>query len=281
MIKKSKIPLIIFIILVIVAILVFAIYYTTSKKVEMKAVVVRVYDKSLTVMEIEDTKSLISVGFTKEGNIGFERGQEVAINYSGGIMESYPAQLSEVKKIKITEQKSDVEIPEEIIKFCYNSVENVKYTIEELTDSGITFTITDTNELPYTYGHRYSISKKTENQTQGYVISESSGNFTGSYSGTGPIWSILETNSNIPSEDTEQILFTTTQNNKFVQKRKIDWTPLYGKLKSGEYEFSFDNDIMAVGTSKIGFKIDSNGEITTQLNSNGLFGPIIEKTIKE
>lgn len=280
MIKKSKTPLIIFRILVIVAILVFAIYYTISKKADMKAVVVKVYDNSLIVMETDDTNSLISVGFTKEGNIGFERGQEVAINYSGGIMESYPAQLSEVKKIKITKQKSDVEIPENIIKFCCNSTENVKYTIEELTNSGITFTITDTNELPYTYGHRYSISKKNENQNQGYVISKPTGNFTGSYSGTGPIWSILEANSNIPSEDTEQILFTTTQNNKFVQKRKIDWTPLYGKLESGEYEFSFDNDIRAVGISKIEFKIDSNGEITTKLNSNGLFGPIIEK-IKE
>lgn len=52
-------------------------------KAELKAVVVKVNEKSMLVMETEKANELISVGFTDEGNIGFKQSQEIVICRSG------------------------------------------------------------------------------------------------------------------------------------------------------------------------------------------------------
>lgn len=156
--------------------------YAEDKKYEgyatVEGVVVKVYDRTITVMGLEGKNSLYDVGFGEEGNIGFEKGQEVIIYYGGSIMESYPAQLGDVKKIKITKKKSDIEIPDSIIRFCYTSWGEVEVVVAELTNTGIALVIRDTNEMPYEYSHKYSISKQVP-----YT-----GNAVYHYSpGTGPI----------------------------------------------------------------------------------------------
>lgn len=149
----------------------------------IKAVVVRVHDKSLMVME-NDRQELISVGFTSEGNIGFAQGQEILIYFDGVILTSYPTQLSHVEKIEIVKEKSEIKIPDEILRYCYSSRDNVNVTISELTSSYISLTIIDTNELPYNYSHSYKINKRVKNENYtgiGHKIGEDTENSTSGF----------------------------------------------------------------------------------------------------
>ena len=86
-------------------------------KAELKAVVVKVNEKSMLVMETEKANELISVGFTDEGNIGFKQSQEIVIYFDGMIMESYPAQIGNVQKIEIVREKSNIEISDNILRY--------------------------------------------------------------------------------------------------------------------------------------------------------------------
>ena len=58
----------------------------------------------------------------------------------------------------------DVTIPDNILRYCYNTKDKVTVTVSELTSSSISMTITDNNELPYIYAHSYNINKKVKNK---------------------------------------------------------------------------------------------------------------------
>lgn len=88
-----------------------------EKQSTKKAVVVKVYDKTLLVLGIEREKSLYDVSFSEEGNIGFKPGQEVLIYFDGVVMTSYPGQISNVSKIEITKEQSDIEIPDDVLEY--------------------------------------------------------------------------------------------------------------------------------------------------------------------
>ena len=129
----------------------------------MKAVIIKVYETGLMVMQIdEDRSEVISLGIKED--IGFKKGQELLIHYNGMILESYPAQLGNVGKIEITKENSDVVIPDNILRTFYSFHEKVNITISELTNIGISLTITDTNEIPYDFAHSYIINKKVKNK---------------------------------------------------------------------------------------------------------------------
>lgn len=143
-----------------------------NMKVKMKAVVVKLDDKSLLVMNTKD-KALIRMGTKEVGNIEYKEGQELLIYYDGVILTSYPEQFSSIGKIEIIKEKSDIEIPEKVLKYCYNSRDKVNINIEELTRNSITLSITDTNELPYNFAHTYVIEKQVKNENYtgvGYKI---------------------------------------------------------------------------------------------------------------
>lgn len=155
-----------------------------NMKAQMKVVVVKVSKNHLLVMETEDTASLYSIGITDEENIEFKQGQELLIYFDGMVMETYPAQLGNIGKIEIIKEKSDIEIPENILKYCYSSKENVTVSVNGLTKSSISFIIKDTNELPYEYSNNYIIYKKVKNENYtgiGYQIGENTGNTTAGY----------------------------------------------------------------------------------------------------
>lgn len=182
--KKTKI---ISIVLGILGIFVIFALANTTANGRLKAVVVKVSDRHLMVMGV-DQQELISVGYTKEGNIGYSQGQEVLIYFDGSVMESYPAQLGNVQKIKIVKQKSEVTIPDGILKYCYSSHNNVTVTVEKLTNTGISLTIIDTNERPYNYSNQYKVNKKVKNENYtgiGYKIGEESSNSTPAYTRNG------------------------------------------------------------------------------------------------
>ena len=210
----------------------------------INAVVVEVHEKGMTVMDFEDGNSLITVGFTDEGNIGFKQGQEISIRYSGTIMESYPAQLGNVEKIEIVKEQSDVVIPDSILRFCYSTKENVEVQVTELTNHGITLTVIDTNEIPYNYGRQYTIAKEVKNEAYtgvGEWIGENTDNSIAGYTGTGLeyIWEEVDKVSNLSWEETQ---VETSQNNQeaVAFERKIDWTSLYGNLEERNISIHFN-----------------------------------------
>lgn len=129
----------------------------------IKAVVVNP-EKGLLVMGIENTNDLYSVSYKNKEDIKFKQGQEILIYFDGGVLESYPAQITNVKKIEILKEKSDVKIPDNILRCCYNSRNNVIVSISELSNTGIEIIIKDTNELQYEYSNSYKINKKVKNK---------------------------------------------------------------------------------------------------------------------
>lgn len=182
--NKTKVILVIILLLFILIAVIYGIiknYNTTT----IKAVVVKVFENSLGVMGIENENGIISVGFGDKGNIGFKEGQEVLIYYDGYMLESYPPQLGKVEKIKILKEKSNVSIPDDVLRYYYSSYNNVNINISELTNKGLTITITDTNELPYDYSDiKYTIYKKVKNENYtgvGYKVGEDTEHSTAGY----------------------------------------------------------------------------------------------------
>lgn len=150
----------------------------------IKAVVVKVNENDLLAMGTENETGLYSIGLKNTDNLEFKMGQEILVYFNGDIMDSYPGQLGSVGKIEIIKEDSNVQIPDDIIRFCYNSKDNVTITIAELSNSGITLNIKDTNELPYNYSHSYIINKKIKNKNYtgvGKQIGENTNNSTAGY----------------------------------------------------------------------------------------------------
>lgn len=219
-----------------------------NMKSKINAVIVKVEEKTIYAISTEDTQNLITIGFTEEGDIGYKQYQEIEIYFDGIILESYPAQLGNVGKIEIVKEKSDIEIPENILKQCYSSDDNVNIDILELTCNGIDLNITDFNSLEYNYSHNYKIYEKIKNEN---YDEEGSNSTSLEY-----IWQEKDVISNILSEDTE-IVEETEEN---IIKRKFDWNNLYGELESGEYEFVLgDDDSIGI---RIFFTIDDEYNVT-------------------
>lgn len=89
-----------------------------------------------------------------------------------------------VSKIEVIEEQSSKQIPDDIIRFCYNTKDDVNVSVNEFTRSGITLTITDKNELPYKYSHSYKINKKVKNKNYtgvGQKIGEDTENSTSGF----------------------------------------------------------------------------------------------------
>ncbi len=119
-------------------------------------------ENDLLVMGIENGEGLYSVGLNDFKNMKFEKGQEILIYFNGVLLESYPEQFGNIEKIKIIKDKTNIQIPDNTIRFCYNTKDKVNITISELTNSDITLYITDTNDLQYNYSHNYRINKKVK-----------------------------------------------------------------------------------------------------------------------
>lgn len=79
-----------------------------NMKATIKAVVVKANENNLLAMEIENRNELYSIGLKSFNNIKFEKGQEILIYFNGDVMESYPAQLGNIGKIEVIQEKSDI-----------------------------------------------------------------------------------------------------------------------------------------------------------------------------
>lgn len=183
--NKTKILLIIILLvfIVLIAMIYGAIKYYTTQTIT--AVIVKVNENSLGVMGIKNEEGIISVGFSNEGNIGFKEGQEILIYYDGYMLTSYPPQVGKVKKIKILKEESDITIPDDILRYFYSSYDNVNVNVSDITSKGLIINIEDSNELPYDYSNmKYSINKKIKNEDYtgvGYKIGEDTENSIAGY----------------------------------------------------------------------------------------------------
>lgn len=260
-VKSVVIAIVIILILILISIVLYNKMQPENMRVKMKAVVVKVNENSMLVMEYD--KSLMNIGFSEDGNIGYQQGQEIEIYYDGIIDSIYPGHIGKPGKIKVTKEESNIEIPESILRYAYSSIDNVHVEITELTNEGITLQITDTNELKYLFANSYKIEKEEKNLNytgaSGYKIGEDTETSTAGFTGTGAeyIWEEIDKISDILYEDTEEVKRNTSKN---LIDRKFNWTELYGKLESGEYKFDlFDEDCLGI---TIEFAIDENGNIS-------------------
>lgn len=241
--NKSKI-LIVIILLVTICVLGYVFIQTDDSNI--RGVVIEAREKNLTIMDVKD-EGLYYVSIPENNKLQFKQGQEILIYFNDYaiIEESYPANIGteDIEKIRIVKEKSNVKIPREKLGRIYNSEENVLITIDELSPTGISITINDTNEFKREYSHSnsYRVSKKGSNGSYNELVRKNN----------------IRTNVN-----------SIIGNNGTI-KNTYNWENIYGKLESGEYQFTTSTSDCYMNIF-IKFTIDENGKITYSKAECGL-----------
>lgn len=274
--RGLKVLIIVLVILVVVAVAILLVKHFTTNEVNneltgnsisydnadaiatMDVVIVRVDDTYLEVINKDDPNDVMRANIPDDDTNEYKQNQEVRVYYNGMINEMYPGSFDKVSKIEILKDNSDVTIPEKALKLFYSSRNNVSVSNINVTQTGISFEIKDTNEYKYEYTNTYTLFKKNPEAEQVKAPSMPivTGNTTSSYEGSGiPLWEEASKVSDVNSEDT-----VTSENIAEGTVRKIcDWTNIYGKLESGEYDFSLTVEGFYI---RIKFTVNENGEIS-------------------
>ena len=274
--RGLKVLIIVLVILVVVAVAILLVKHFTTNEVNneltgnsisydnadaiatMDVVIVRVDDTYLEVINKDDPNDVMRANIPDDDTNEYKQNQEVRVYYNGMINEMYPGSFDKVSKIEILKDNSDVTIPEKALKLFYSSRNNVSVSNLNVTQTGISFEIKDTNEYKYEYTNTYTLFKKNPEAEQVKAPSMPivTGNTTSSYEGSGiPLWEEASKVSDVNSEDT-----VTSENIAEDTVRKIcDWTNIYGKLESGEYDFSLTVEGFYI---RIKFTVNENGEIS-------------------
>lgn len=129
------------------------------------AVIVRVYEDTnkLLVINSKKTTEMMYISYKNQDNNDFKEYQEIEIYYNGLIITTYPEQISDVSKIKVVKENSNIIIPNEVLRYAYSSQDNINIEINSFNINEIIFTITDSNEIPYEYLTNYKIYQETKN----------------------------------------------------------------------------------------------------------------------
>ncbi len=274
--RGLKVLIIVLVILVVVAVAILLVKHFTTNEINneltgnsisydnadaiatMDVVIVRVDDTYLEVINKDDPNDVMRANIPDDDTNEYKQNQEVRVYYNGMINEMYPGSFDKVSKIEILKDNSDVTIPEKALKLFYSSRNNVSVSNINVTQTGISFEIKDTNEYKYEYTNTYTLFKKNPEAEQVKAPSMPivTGNTTSSYEGSGiPLWEEASKVSDVNSEDT-----VTSENIAEDTVRKIcDWTNIYGKLESGEYDFSLTVEGFYI---RIKFTVNENGEIS-------------------
>ena len=274
--RGLKVLIIVLVILVVLAVAILLVKHFTTNEVNneltgnsisydnadaiatMDVVIVRVDDTYLEVINKDDPNDVMRANIPDDDINEYKQNQEVRVYYNGMINEMYPGSFDKVSKIEILKDNSDVTIPEKALKLFYSSRNNVSVSNINVTQTGISFEIKDTNEYKYEYTNTYTLFKKNPEaeQVKAPSLPIVTGNTTSSYEGSGiPLWEEASKVSDVNSEDT-----VTSENIAEDTVRKIcDWTNIYGKLESGEYDFSLTVEGFYI---RIKFTVNENGEIS-------------------
>lgn len=224
----------------------------------IKCVVVKVNKNSITVMKIEnDSDDVYAVKIKQEDGEKYKKGQEIYVYFDGNVEKMGNLKINNVKKIEIIKEESDTKIPEEILKYYYNQVDNVKANVIEITKKGINIEITDSNEIPYKYSKTYSLYKvsKIEDNSSNENISEEE-----QYAKTNFEYSLIpiEKKKNEVIEDNIEI--TEKEENKI--QIQINWKPYREISNNNTYEVELKGDDLI--SISIRFSVDNNGNITAE-----------------
>lgn len=199
-----------------------------------KAFIAGVNKDNIYVVDSENQNLLYQVSFAKEGNIGFKVGQEVMIYFNGKTSSTGKngiIGIQNVGKIEIIDNSLNHLISNDILKKFYTTYDNVDVNVESLTNTGITFTITDKNDIKYNFNNNCAMFKNVAEKPSNEPIIGKDGSMSmPAYEGDkwqelSKISDDIENNADIENidENTKRITY--------------DWSNIYGPLKSGEYRF--------------------------------------------
>ena len=225
----------------------------------INAVVVKVNDSDLIAIRVDNPDTLIDVSYPDNVNKDdFKQGQEITVYYNGSTLDSYPGRFQNVEKIEVIKDKGDVDIPNSALRYAYSSRDNVNVSVDEITKSKISLTITDNNEYKYEYSNEYKLYKKNKDNEQAEApnMPVATGNTTSSFDGTGPVWDEVTKVSNASNEIAGNVENTDDSTTKMT----ADWTSIYGELSEGDYEFVLDTS--EAFSVIVYFTVNSNGEIS-------------------
>lgn len=239
---------ILLVILIIIVIMCIAGYFFIKSIFQIRGVVVRNYGDHILILE-EDGMDYVAI--PKDNNLQFKKGQEVLVEQrinNDIVTQTYPGSIESenVKNIKIVKEKSKIEIPEKILGQFYNSEDKIFITINDISRSGLSFTMKDTNEYKkeHKFPNNYELSKKEENT---YKLCKKT----------------PENNENRKAVNWQKIDDSTV-------KCTYDWENIYGKIENGEYTFRVNTSDNYVILS-INFTIEDNGRITYKKPTCNLF----------
>lgn len=211
----------------------------------IRGVVIKAEEKKITLMDVKD-EELYSISTHQNNNLQFKEGQELLVYYNYGaiIEQSLPAHIrkEDIKKISILKERSNIEIPNKKLERIYNSGEKVLISIEKISNTGMSITIKDTNEIKHEYKdfEPYQILKKGSGGTYSRLVEKEKGNV------------------NSKKLDKDNTI-----------KNTYNWENIYGELESGEYKFCTATSDGYINIF-IYFTIDENGKITYSKAECGL-----------
>lgn len=231
----------------------------SDENVTMEATIVKVNDRSLLVVRNDNPNSLYNVVLKNEEASSFETNQEIIIYWDGTVLTIWPAEINNVNKIEVVKEKSDVTIPDNILRYCYNSKENLSIVVDEFSLSKFVINILDKNELPYEYQEGYKLYKEVPNENYtgvGEKVGENTENSTAGYTGTGVpyIWEEVE---KITDVSDEEAISKSISNLDDGQNEIFEFNieKMYGNLENGKYYFILLGDNNSI---RIDFELSNN-----------------------
>lgn len=199
-----------------------------------RGVVVRPEEKLLIVMPIisnDEYRYQEEFLYETENNMELKQGQEVEITFHYNETSEKFTYDAIIDKIEILKEESDIEIPQDIIVNAYSSKENVKISFDNgyINNSGMKFTITDTNKYKYDYDiMEYKLYKYNPPPTTTEVIETEDGMATPGYDP----WPEITRINNLSTEQN----YTIDENGQV--NVEINWAGIYGELEEGQYRLT-------------------------------------------
>ena len=91
----------------------------------MDVVIAKVEDRYLGVINKDEPNDIMTADIPDGDTNKYKQNQEIRVYYNGEILESYPGSFSNVSKIEILKETSEVTVPEKVLKYFYISLVNV------------------------------------------------------------------------------------------------------------------------------------------------------------
>ncbi len=200
-----------------------------------KGVVVRPEVEELTIMPIvsnEEYRFEEKFYYENMQVVNLKQGQEVIVRFHYRNAKGVYLHEPVIEQVEIIKEKSEIEIPRDILVKAYSSEDKVSIAIhqEKSNTQKLECTITDNNDFKYDYStmeytlYRYNPPpKKTEVTYTNYVTS------------TAPYdpWPEVQKISNISTQNQ----YTLDSNGQL--SIKLDWSEIYGELGEGKYKLTF------------------------------------------